>query len=49
MHGLPLLNNASVIGGALGGYDPLRERSQEGVALTSAFWAVRQIEEGYRE
>lgn len=45
----PLLNNVSVIGGALAGYDPLRERSQEGVALASAYWAVRQIEEGAGE
>jgi glycerol-3-phosphate dehydrogenase subunit B len=49
MRGQPLLNNVSVIGGALCGYDPLRERSQEGVALATAFWAVRQIEEGYHE
>jgi glycerol-3-phosphate dehydrogenase subunit B len=45
----PLLTNVSVVGGALGCYDPLRERSQEGVALTSAFWAVRTMKEDYHE
>ncbi len=38
-HGEELLTNLSVVGGNLGGFDPLRERSLEGVDLVSAYWA----------
>jgi glycerol-3-phosphate dehydrogenase len=43
--GQVVLTNLSAIGGALGGFDPLRERSLEGVALSSGYWAASEIGE----
>jgi glycerol-3-phosphate dehydrogenase subunit B len=43
--GLPVLKNLSVVGGALDSFDPLREHSLEGVALTSGYWAVANLQE----
>jgi glycerol-3-phosphate dehydrogenase subunit B len=40
LNGKEILTNLTVVGGALGGFDPLRERSLEGVALTSGYWAA---------
>jgi glycerol-3-phosphate dehydrogenase len=47
--GMPLLTNLSVVGNALGGLDPLREHSLEGVALVSGYWAAQMIEETTRD
>ena len=44
-----LLTNLSVVGGALGGFDPLRERSLEGVALASGYWAASDIGEAHHD
>ena len=38
-----LLENVAVIGSALAGTDALRERSQEGIALVTAFTAARHV------
>jgi len=40
--GEEILTNLSVVGGNLGGFDPIRERSLEGVALVSAYWAAKE-------
>jgi glycerol-3-phosphate dehydrogenase len=47
--GQACLTNLSVVGSALGGFDPLRERSLEGVALTSGYWAASHIGEAHHE
>ncbi len=41
--GQPLFDNLWVCGGALAGSDPIRERSLEGIAITTAMAASRQI------
>ena len=45
----PLIANLSVIGGALAGFDPLHERSLEGVALTTGYWAANRLGERRHE
>ncbi len=45
IQGQTFLTNLSVVGGALGGFDPLRERSLDGIALTTGYWAARDIGE----
>jgi len=41
--GISLLNNLSIVGSSLGSHDPIRERSLEGIALTTGFWAGRGL------
>ncbi|HSQ25818.1 MAG TPA: glycerol-3-phosphate dehydrogenase subunit GlpB, partial [Anaerolineales bacterium] len=43
--GLSILKNLAVVGGALDGFDPLREHSLEGVALTSGYWSIANLRE----
>ncbi len=43
--GRALITNLSVVGAALGGYDPLRERSLEGVSLATGYLAANHIGE----
>lgn len=41
----PIYENLYVVGGALGGYDGIRERSLEGVALASGYMAGKRLSE----